>query len=95
MPHRERKYFRGTLAALQVLGHEIKEARIRRGYSETTLANRVGCSRDTIRAIESGRPTVEAGLIFEAAARAGIAIFGNHDEYETRKKNIRTALNRH
>lgn len=88
----QRKYFKGTLATFKVLGGEIREARKKRGYSEDALALRVKCSRDTIRAIEAGKPTVEIGLFFEAAAHVGIVIFDTAQALEDRLNAIRAEL---
>ena len=88
----KRKYFHGTLAALTVIGHDIREARKRRKYSESELAQRVGCSRETIRNIEAGKPTVEIGLIFEAAARVGLVLFGNQDHNDERGRRIENLM---
>jgi DNA-binding XRE family transcriptional regulator len=88
----QRKYFKGTLATFKVLGSEIREARKKRGYSEEALASRVKCSRDTIRAIEAGKPTVEIGLFFEAAAHVGIVIFDTAQALDERLDAIRAEL---
>lgn len=90
--HKERKFFPATGAALLVLGEEIKHARKRRGYSETYLAQRVGCSRETIRSIEAGKTTVKVGLVFEAAARVGLFVFGTEEELRHRRDRIQDAM---
>lgn len=63
-------------AVLQTLGAEITRGRKRRGLSQADLALRVGCSRNTLRAIEAGRPTVEIGLFLEAAALVDVPLMG-------------------
>lgn len=63
-------------AVLQTLGAEITRGRKRRGLSQADLALRVGCSRNTLRAIEEGRPTVEIGLFLEAAALVDVPLMG-------------------
>jgi len=61
---------------LSTMGAEIARGRKRRGFSQEDLATRVGCSRNTLRAIEAGRPTVEIGLFLEAAALVNIPLMG-------------------
>ena len=61
---------------LATLGAEITRGRKRRGFSQEDLAQRVGCSRNTLRAIEAGRPTVEIGLFLEAAALVNVPLMG-------------------
>lgn len=63
-------------AVLMTLSAEITRNRKRRGFSQDDLAQRVGCSRNTLRAIEAGRPTVEIGLFLEAAVLLDIPLLG-------------------
>lgn len=46
---------------LQELGENIRYARLRRRFSASLLAERAGISRNTLRAIESGYPSVTFG----------------------------------
>jgi len=71
---------------------ELQLARKQRKLTETDLANRVGCSRDTIRAIEAGKPTVSVGYIFEAAFILGIDLFGGTAEISHRLDTNRKHL---
>jgi DNA-binding XRE family transcriptional regulator len=43
--------------------------------TETDFAQRVGIARSTLRAIETGSLKSEIGLVFEAAAIAGVDLF--------------------
>lgn len=56
---------RSLLPALQrslvVLGENIRLARLRRKFSATRVAQRAGISRNTLRAIERGEPSVTFG----------------------------------
>lgn len=63
-------------AVLMTLSAEIARNRKRLGFSQADLARRVGCSRNTLRAIEAGRSTVEIGLFLEAAALLDIPLLG-------------------
>lgn len=46
---------------LKELGTNIRLARLRRKFSTTLIAERAGISRNTLRAIESGEPSVSFG----------------------------------
>lgn len=75
MTARPRPYSRQALEALELLGHQIELARKSRKMTETELAERVGISRNTLRMIQKGNPKVGVGLVFEAAALAGVVLF--------------------
>ena len=75
MTKRIRARSRICKATLALLGKQIKVARKRRGFSEQELARRVGVCRQTIRKIESGSPSVEVGILVEAAAIVGVWLF--------------------
>jgi len=92
MTHPARRYFPATKSALVVLGAEIKEKRKKRGYSEAELARQAKCSRETIRAIEAGKPTVEIGLFFDVAARVGLIVFGTPEELLLRRIRIQESM---
>lgn len=63
-------------AVLATLGAEIARGRKRRGFSQEDLATRLGCSRNTLRSIEAGKPSVEIGLVLEAAALVDVPLMG-------------------
>lgn len=48
--------------ALKKLGSDIKEARIRRRIPTTLMAERMGASRNTLKAIEEGKPGASIGM---------------------------------
>ena len=54
---------------------------MRRKMTEADFAERVGIARSTLRAIEAGSLKSEIGLVFEAAAIAGVDLFrdDNHN----------------
>lgn len=70
-----RAYMRFTKEALTLLGQMIKLERKARKMSEVDFADRSGISRATLQKIEKGDPTVEIGIVFEAAHIAGIKLF--------------------
>ena len=51
---------------LKKLGNDIKEARIRRKIPTALMAERIGISRNTLRSIENGVPSVSVGLYVTA-----------------------------
>ena len=51
-----------TMEILAQMGEQIKLARLRRNLSATLVAERAGISRITLRAVESGSPTVQIGI---------------------------------
>ena len=75
MPSRPRTYSRLTREALIVLGKQIRLARKGRRMSEHDLAARVGIARSTLQRLEKGDPTVEIGLVLEAATLTGVDLF--------------------
>lgn len=46
------------------LGQRIRVARIRRGWSVADLANRAGINRNTLTALELGKPGTSVGVCF-------------------------------
>lgn len=75
MSDRVRTYSRLSQEALRLLGKQIRAARKEQRMSEADLAARVGIARSTLQQIEKGSPKVESGLMFEAAALAGVTLF--------------------
>lgn len=76
MPRHVTVYSTPTRAACAALGSEISRVRRERRWSQTELANRVGVALGTIRAVETGSPSVTLGVAFEAATVLGIDLFG-------------------
>ena len=65
--------------ALKLIGQMLKVARVKRGWSQQALAERMGVNRQTVAAIESGRASTAVGTVFEAAVLLGIPLL-SHDE---------------
>jgi len=55
----------------------IVAARKERRMSQAELARRLGVSRPTVHAIESGNPSVSIGSVFEAATIVGIPLLAD------------------
>ncbi|WP_280415876.1 helix-turn-helix domain-containing protein [Nocardia carnea] len=68
--------------ALAVLGTQIRTARHERNWTAAELADRTGISVRTVLDIESGKPGVAIGNVFNAATTAGVALFGVEDREE-------------
>lgn len=75
MPKKPHTYSRLTEEAVLLLGSQIKLARKSRRMSERELASRAGIARSTLQKIEQGNPTINIGLVFEAATLAGVPLF--------------------
>ncbi|SDU54547.1 helix-turn-helix transcriptional regulator [Jiangella alkaliphila] len=56
------------------LGAVAREARRRRGMTQAELAQVVGISRDWVVRLERGHPRLEAQLVLDALAAAGVAV---------------------
>lgn len=85
-------FSRSTRFGLSLIATEIQLARKKRKMTESELAARVGCSRDTIRAIEAGKPTVAIAFVFEAASMLGIELFNGIYETTRRVQDNRALL---
>lgn len=70
-----RVYSDTTRDTLTMLGHTIRLARKERRMALADLAARMGIARGTFQAIERGNPSVEIGLVFEAAVLLGVPLF--------------------
>lgn len=69
-----------TREALRILADSIRAARIRRGWTEAELAERLGVSRPTVVNLEAGQPGVALGTVLEAAALVGVPLFTDDAE---------------
>ena len=75
MGSRPRTYSRLTREAVILLGKQVQLARKGRRMAEHDLAARVGIARSTLQRIEKGDPSVEIGLVLEAATLTGVDLF--------------------
>lgn len=66
---------RASRDALAVLGSQIKQARIARGWTQRDLAARIGVDVRTFSAVENGAPQVAIGTVFNAAFTVGVPLF--------------------
>lgn len=72
---RVRTYSRYTKEAAQLLGTQIRVARIERRWSQKEVAERAGITTDTVARVERGDLGVANGTVFELAWLVGIPLF--------------------
>ena len=58
---------RKLVQKMQIVGEQIKLARLRRNLSIAQVAERATCSELTVSRVEKGLPTVSIGILFESA----------------------------
>ncbi|MGP9822602.1 helix-turn-helix transcriptional regulator [Salinarimonas sp. NSM] len=76
MPKPEhRAWSRHAREAAELLGREIREARLARAMPAGELAERAGVSRGLVRRVEAGDTGVSLGAAFELAALVGLPLF--------------------
>lgn len=68
-------YPRSVLLAAELLGAEIKQARIGRRWTARELAERAGITPATLSKVERGDPTVTLGTAFDVANLVGVPLF--------------------
>jgi transcriptional regulator with XRE-family HTH domain len=75
MPKRQRAYPPAVQQAAELLGAEIRHARLARRWSVRELSERAGISTDTLHKVERGNPTVALGTAFDVATLVGVPLF--------------------
>jgi len=75
---RARTYSPYAVEAAQLLGAQVRLARLERRWSARELADRAGVAPDTLAKVERGDMTVSLGVAFEVAALVGVPLF--HEE---------------
>lgn len=75
MAKRSRAYSRTVRQASELLGSQIKGARIERRWTVRELAERAGISTSTLLKVEGGNPTVTLGVAFDVATLVGVPLF--------------------
>ena len=92
MPRGVRVFSAATREVCAALGSEIARVRRERRWSQADLAERVGVSLGTVRAVEKGSPSVTLGVAFEAAGVLGIDLLGGPATVAARAAENRRAL---
>ena len=75
MAKRIRAYPRTVRQAAELLGSQIRQARVERRWSVRELAERAGISTNTLLKVERGDPTVSLGVAFDVATLVGVPLF--------------------
>jgi transcriptional regulator with XRE-family HTH domain len=65
--------------ALTIIGHEVRLARLERGWTLEELAERAGVSEKTVRSVESGSTRAAVGTVFELGWLVGLNLLDRDD----------------
>lgn len=61
--------------AAELLGGQVRQARIQRGWTVRQLAERAGVSAPTVLKVEHGVPSVALGTAFDLAVLTGVPLY--------------------
>jgi len=75
MARRPRSYPPTVRHAAELLGLQVRQARVARRWSLTALAERAGITTNTLRKVERGDPSVTLGVAFDVATLVGVPLF--------------------
>ncbi len=75
MPKRQHAYPPTVHHAAELLGAEIRHARVARRWTVRELAERAGVSPATLQKVERGNPSVSLGTAFDVATLVGVPLF--------------------
>jgi transcriptional regulator with XRE-family HTH domain len=75
MPKVRHAYSRTVTYTAELLGAEVRQARLERRWSVRELAERAGVSTGTLQKVEHGDPSVSLGTAFDVAALVGVSLF--------------------
>lgn len=81
MPKRARVYSRTVRHVAELLGSQVREARIERRWTVRDLAERAGISTSTLQKVERGDPSVALGVALDVATLVGVPLF--HEDRAT------------
>jgi transcriptional regulator with XRE-family HTH domain len=72
---RKRTYSATVRHAAELLGAQVRQARIQRDWTVRELADRAGISVPTLLKVEHGDPSVALGTAFDLAVLTGVPLF--------------------
>ena len=72
---RQRVYSETVRHAAELLGAQVRQGRIARGWTVRELAERAGISPPTLLKVEHGDPSVALGTAFDLAVLTGVPLF--------------------
>jgi len=75
MTKRTRAYSRTVRQATELLGSQVREARVERRWTVRELAERAGISTSTLLKVEQGDPSVTLGVALDVATLVGVPLF--------------------
>jgi len=75
MPKHRHAYPPTVHEAAELLGAEIRQARLARRWTVRELAERAGITPTTLQKVEHGNPSVALGTAFDAATLVGVPLF--------------------
>lgn len=83
----------GTQKILEIMGEQIKTARLRRNIAAELVAERAGISRATLWAVEKGTPTVAMGTYAAVLHALGgmdtdLTLIAKDDEFGRRLQEL-------
>ena len=79
MSKRQHVYPPTVREAAELLGAEVRRARLERRWTVRELAERAGISPTTLQKVERGDPSVSLGTAFDAATLVGVPLFYTDD----------------
>lgn len=75
-------------AHLQRLGARLATARVRKGWSQLELAQRIGASRRTLVNLEAGQPGVALGTALQAAQLLDVSLDDHRPEFSAPRSRV-------
>jgi transcriptional regulator with XRE-family HTH domain len=75
MPKHKHTYSHTARHAAQLLGAQVKQARLERRWPVRELAERAGISTNTLHKVEQGDPTVALGTALDVASLIGVPLY--------------------
>lgn len=81
-----------TRDAVEILGSQIREARVRRGWTQAQTADRLRISVGTYAAIERGAGSTSIAHVFNAAELLGIPLFAAAADDVSRLRSTRAHI---
>jgi transcriptional regulator with XRE-family HTH domain len=75
MAKRTRAFSRTVRQAAELLGSQVREARVERRWTVRELAERAGVSTSTLQKVERGDPSVTLGVALDVASLVGVPLF--------------------
>ena len=72
---RQRVFSETARDVAALLGAQVRQGRIERGWTVVGLAERAGVNKNTVVKVEHGDPTVALGIALDVAVLVGVPLF--------------------